>query len=88
MSLYSPDDGAIPRDTDFVRALSQRDLGLQIPVNYVTYSGHKLVFAIWPAFDSQPWHSGRPRYYLFSNGPKTARLSHIHGYAIAFHCCD
>ncbi|KAI7216263.1 hypothetical protein KC333_g4945 [Hortaea werneckii] len=39
MSLYSPDDGAIPRDTDFVRTLSQRDLGLRIPVNYVSYPG-------------------------------------------------
>ncbi|KAK3071528.1 Maintenance of telomere capping protein 6 [Teratosphaeriaceae sp. CCFEE 6253] len=42
MSLYSPDEGAIPRGPAFVSILSQRDLSLQLPIDYVTVPGVSL----------------------------------------------
>ncbi|KAK3640596.1 Maintenance of telomere capping protein 6 [Elasticomyces elasticus] len=48
MSLYSPDTGAIPRGTAFVSLLSQRDLSLQVPINYVTLPGVSLTAACFP----------------------------------------
>ncbi|KAK5175556.1 Maintenance of telomere capping protein 6 [Saxophila tyrrhenica] len=42
---YSPDDNAIPFGTAFTRQLSQRDLSLQVPINYVTVPGVVLTSA-------------------------------------------
>ncbi|KAK5118739.1 hypothetical protein LTR85_007945 [Meristemomyces frigidus] len=39
MSLYEPDEGAIPEGISFIALLSQRDLSLQIPINYVNLPG-------------------------------------------------
>ena len=42
MSLYSPDDGAIPRDTDFVRALvSLRVLSISLSFAYSRFRSPK-----------------------------------------------
>ncbi|KAK4544512.1 hypothetical protein LTR36_004084 [Oleoguttula mirabilis] len=42
MSLYNPDTGAIPDGIPYIALLSQRDLSLQVPVNYVNLPGVSL----------------------------------------------
>ncbi|KAK0962815.1 Maintenance of telomere capping protein 6 [Friedmanniomyces endolithicus] len=48
MSLYGPDAGAVPRGIAFISLLSQRDLSLQLPINYVTVPGVSLKAACFP----------------------------------------
>ncbi|KAK0275951.1 Maintenance of telomere capping protein 6 [Friedmanniomyces endolithicus] len=48
MSLYGPDAGAVPRGIAFISLLSQRDLSLQLPINYVTVPGVSLTAACFP----------------------------------------
>ncbi|KAG9236189.1 hypothetical protein BJ875DRAFT_482524 [Amylocarpus encephaloides] len=45
---YSPSPAAEPGDNDGIARLSQRDLGLSIPVNYVTQPGVSLSAACFP----------------------------------------
>ncbi|KAK5112212.1 hypothetical protein LTR62_004373 [Meristemomyces frigidus] len=48
MSLYSPDSGAVPKGTSFISLLSQRDLSLRVPINFVTLPGVSLTAACFP----------------------------------------